>query len=91
MFNFAKKIYHFCLAWLGSVIYGFPSNKLFVLGVTGTKGKSTTLELINAILETAGKKTALLSSVRFKIDESVEKNTTSMTMQGRFFIQRFLR
>ena len=91
MFNFAKKIYHFCLAWLGNIVYGFPSQKLFVLGVTGTKGKSTTLELINAILETAGKKTALLSSVRFQIDKSVEKNATSMTMPGRFFIQRFLR
>src|SRR3989344_4804383 len=91
MITFLKSIYHFCLAWLGNIVYGFPSKKLFVLGVTGTKGKSPTLELINANLETAEKKTALLSSVRFKIDKSVEKNATSMTMPGRFFIQRFLR
>lgn len=61
------------------------------MGVTGTKGKSTTLELINSILESEGKKTALLSSIRFKIGDEVMKNTTSMTMPGRFFIQKFLR
>lgn len=86
-----RKIYHYSLAWLGNILYGFPSKKIFVLGVTGTKGKSTTVELINAILEAAGKKTVLLSSVRFKIDKEAEKNTTGMTMPGRFFIQRFLR
>lgn len=91
MLNFLKNIYHFCLAWLGNVIYGFPSKKIFVLGVTGTKGKSTTIELINAILEATGKKTALLSSVRFKFDKETEKNMTGMTMPGRFFIQKFLR
>ncbi len=62
-----------------------------MLGVTGTKGKSTTLELINAILEAAGKKTALVSSIRVKVGDDVEKNSTSMTMPGRLFLQRFLR
>ncbi len=88
--KFLKSIYHYFLAWLGSVIYGNPSRKIFVLGVTGTKGKSTVLELINAILESAGKKTALLSSVRLKIGEQSRPNLTENTMPGRFFIQRFL-
>lgn len=61
------------------------------MGVTGTKGKSTTVELINAILEAAGYQTALISSLRFKIGGESAKNDTSMTMPGRFFIQRFLR
>jgi len=85
-----KKIYHYLLAAFGAIIYGFPSRKVFVLGVTGTKGKSTVIELINAILEAAGKKTALVSSVRIKVAEDVIKNSTSMTMPGRFFLQKFL-
>lgn len=86
-----KSLYHFFLAWFGNLLYDCPSRKLFVLGITGTKGKSTVLELINAILEQSGKKTALLSSIRIKIGEDSEKNLTSNTMPGRFFIQRFLR
>lgn len=88
---FVWRGYHFLLAFLGALWYRFPSRKIFVLGVTGTKGKSTVLELINAILEEAGKKTALLSSVRIKIGDDSVKNMTSATMPGRFFIQRFLR
>lgn len=88
--NFLKGIYHYLLAWVGAVIYGFPSRKIFVLGVTGTKGKSTTLELINAVLESAGKKAALISSVRLKIGDQTVKNSTGMSMPGRFAIQKFL-
>lgn len=83
--------YHFLLSFLGAVIFGFPSRQIFVLGVTGTKGKSTVLELINVILEAAGKKTALLSSIRIKIDRQSQKNYLDNTMPGRAFIQRFLR
>lgn len=91
MLNKLKKVYHFCLAWLGSVIYRNPSKDIFVLGVTGTKGKSTVIELINAIMESVGKRTAIISSVRFKIGAESRGNLTGMTMPGRFFIQKFLR
>lgn len=91
MINFLKRIFHFAVAWFSAILYRFPSRKLYVLGVTGTKGKSTVLELISAILEAAGKKTAILSSVRIKVAGDSEKNTTSMTMPGRGFLQRFLR
>lgn len=89
--TFLKSLYHFFLAWLGDFWYKHPSRELFVIGVTGTKGKSSVLELTNSLLEEAGKKTALISSVRFKINESSERNLTGMSMPGRFFIQRFLR
>lgn len=82
--------YHFLWAFLSAVFYGFPSKKIFVIGVTGTKGKTTTLEVINSILEAAGKKTAILSSLRVKIGGDSEKNLSGNTMPGRFFIQRFL-
>jgi len=88
--NIFRSTYHYLLAKIGSIIYRHPSNKLFVVGVTGTKGKSTVIELINAILEGAGKRTALLSSVRMKMGRESRLNLTGMSMPGRFAIQRFL-
>lgn len=83
-------LYHLTLAGLAAALYSFPSRELLVVGVTGTKGKSSTLEYLNAIFETAGYKTALISSIRMKIDKNSERNLMRMTMAGRFFTQGFL-
>jgi UDP-N-acetylmuramoyl-L-alanyl-D-glutamate--2,6-diaminopimelate ligase len=91
IFEFFSPAYHYILALLGASIYAFPSKKLVVIGVTGTKGKTTTTELVNAILETAGYKTALQNTLRFKIGEKEKRNLFKMTMPGRFFMQKFLR
>lgn len=83
--------YHYALAVIGSVIYGFPSKKLFVVGVTGTKGKSTVTELVRSMLAEAGYKTTSASTIRFTFGEESERNLFKMTMPGRFFLQKFLR
>ncbi len=83
--------YHYSLAMLGALRYGFPSKKLFVIGITGTKGKSTTTELVAAILKEAGIKVAVASTIRFAIGNESEPNLFKMTMPGRFFLQQFLR
>ncbi|HEY4517008.1 MAG TPA: UDP-N-acetylmuramyl-tripeptide synthetase [Candidatus Paceibacterota bacterium] len=83
--------YHFALAYVGALVYGFPSKRLLVVAVTGTKGKSSVCEMVNAILEEAGYKTALLNSIRIKIADDSAPNVMRMSMPGRFFIQRFLR
>jgi UDP-N-acetylmuramoyl-L-alanyl-D-glutamate--2,6-diaminopimelate ligase len=86
-----RPIYHYILAFLGSVIYRHPSKSITVIAVTGTKGKSTVTELITHILETDGKKVASLSTIQFKIGDTVKRNLFKMTMPGRFFVQKFLR
>lgn len=86
-----KKIYHFILAIIGVAIYRFPSRELFVVGVTGTKGKTSTVEIINAILEETGSLTAISSTLRFKIGQKSRDNLLKMTMPGRFFLQKLLR
>jgi UDP-N-acetylmuramoyl-L-alanyl-D-glutamate--2,6-diaminopimelate ligase len=91
VFEFFSPAYHYLLALLGALIYRFPAGKLAVIGVTGTKGKTTTTELVNAILEAAGYKTALASTLRFKIGDKEKRNFFKMTMPGRFFMQNFLR
>ena len=84
-------LYHFILAFLGVMIYRFPSRQLKVIGVTGTNGKTTTAEMISKILEEAGYRTAVMNSIRFKIGDEEEPNMLKMTMPGRFQIQKFLR
>lgn len=83
--------YHFKMAFLGAFLYGFPSKKIIVIGVTGTDGKSTTVNLIAKVLEEAGFKTALMSSISFRIGEKEWQNKLKMTMPGRFSIQKFLK
>jgi UDP-N-acetylmuramoyl-L-alanyl-D-glutamate--2,6-diaminopimelate ligase len=89
--TFLLSWYHFILAFLGAIIYRFPSKKLKVIGVTGTNGKTTVVNLTTGILEAAGFKVASLSSIKFKIGEREWENTLKMTMPGRFRVQRFLR
>lgn len=91
IFTFFQPAYHYLLAFLGAVIYRFPARKIKVVAVTGTKGKTSTVEFINAILEEAGFITALAGTLRFKIRDDSKPNMYKMTMPGRFFIQRFLR
>ncbi|MCR4284064.1 MAG: UDP-N-acetylmuramyl-tripeptide synthetase [Parcubacteria group bacterium] len=91
IFKATQPAYHFLLAFFAALVYRFPSRKIFVLGITGTKGKTSTLEIANAILEKAGYKTALSSTLRFKVRGESENNLMKMTMPGRFFTQKFLR
>lgn len=86
-----QPVYHFALAITGTIIYRHPSRHLYVIGITGTKGKSSTTEFVNAALEGAGKKTAILSTIRFKVGDTSRPNKYKMTMPGRFFTQKFLR
>jgi len=58
-------LYHLWFATLGAAYWGHPSRKLFVVGITGTKGKSTTSELVRTILSEAGHKVALASTITF--------------------------
>jgi len=84
-------LYHRVIAFLGALRYRFPSREITVVGVTGTKGKTTTVELLAAIFQNAGYKTALSSSVRFKVGHRSWRNTTKTSMPGRAMLQKLLR
>src|SRR3989344_5046598 len=82
--------YHLAVALLGAVFYGFPTRRIRVIAVTGTKGKTSTCEMISSILEAAGEKTALINSIRIKVDKKKERNTIGRSMPGRARLQKFL-
>lgn len=90
IFEFFQPAYHLTLVFLAVLVYGFPSRKIKVIGVTGTKGKSSTVYFISRILEGAGYKTAAISTIQFKIAEKEWPNSLKMTMPGRFATQSFL-
>lgn len=55
--------WHLPMAVLANVVYGFPTKKLKVIGVTGTDGKTTTVHMIYEILKAAGKKVSMISTI----------------------------
>ncbi len=99
--TFLLNSYHYSLAAIGAFLYWFPSRlrqgfggqarKLTVIGITGTSGKSTVVELTARIFEEAGHKVASLSSIKFKIGNKEWENKLKMTMPGRMKLQRFLK
>lgn len=91
VFEFFQPAYHYLLAFLAAIVYGFPSRKIKVIGVTGTKGKSSTVYFLSRILEDSGRKTAAISTIEFKISDKTWPNKLKMTMPGRFQLQSFLK
>jgi UDP-N-acetylmuramoyl-L-alanyl-D-glutamate--2,6-diaminopimelate ligase len=67
------------LAALAAAFYGHPGRRLRVIGVTGTDGKTTTVHLISALLEAAGYRTGLLSTVHCKVGDRLSFNDYRFT------------
>ena len=82
--------YHYAWALSAALWYRFPARKMTVIGVTGTKGKSSVAEMLYAILTTAGNETALAGTIRFCIGKESRPNLYKMTLPGHGFIQKFL-
>jgi UDP-N-acetylmuramoyl-L-alanyl-D-glutamate--2,6-diaminopimelate ligase len=91
VFSFFQPYYHRLLSWTGAFVYRFPARKLKIIGVTGTKGKSTVVMMTAKLLEGAGIPTAAIGSLGYKIKDKEWPNLLKMTMPGRWKIQKFLR
>lgn len=78
-------------AILISLKYGSPAKKMIPIGITGTKGKTTTAFLITSILEEAGYKVGRISTVDYKVDSKITINEENMTVPDAALIQPWLK
>lgn len=84
-----NNFYHLPKAILANILYGFPSSKLIVIGVTGTDGKTTTTNMIYQILKDAGKKISMVSTINAVIAGKEYDTGFHVTSPDPFLVQRF--
>ncbi len=82
--------YHGATALLGALFYALPTKSMIVIGVTGTKGKTSTSNVLFTVLSKKYK-TGLITTANIKVGEKERLNPWHMTMPGRFVIQKLLR
>ena len=76
------------LAKMSCAFFDHPSRKLNVIGVTGTKGKTTTTYMLKSILENANKKVGIIGTIGSMINGTFEK--TKNTTPESFELQRLM-
>jgi UDP-N-acetylmuramoyl-L-alanyl-D-glutamate--2,6-diaminopimelate ligase len=79
------------LAPLAANFYRRPALRLRTIGITGTKGKSTTTDLVNQVLEGGGLSTGMISTVDFKVGPRRWPNSTRQSTPEAPEIQGLLR
>ena len=91
LYKFFQPTYHYLLSLSSAIRYGFPAyHGLTIIGITGTKGKTSTVEFVRGILEADGHKVASTSTIHFTIGNNEVPNKYKMSMPGRFFMQSFI-
>lgn len=91
MWQKIKNIYHFAQAFVASVYFVFPSKKLTVVGVTGTDGKTTTVNMVYHILKSAGKKVSMVSSLGATIGSKSQDTGYHVSTPSPFQVQKLLK
>lgn len=86
--NYGK---HLPKAVVANVRHGFPSRKLHVIGVTGTDGKTTTVNMIYQILKAAGKKVSMISTINAEIGGKSYDTGLHVTSPEAADIQKFMK
>lgn len=82
---------HLPIAAAANVAYGFPSRKIKVIGVTGTDGKTTTVNMIYQILKAAGKKVSMVSTINAVLGNETLDIGFHVTSPHPFTVQEFIK
>lgn len=85
-----RPYYHGLAAFAAGFYYGRPSEKMIVIGITGTTGKSTTTAMLSHILNFTGKKCGYITTVNFFDGEHDFVNKHGVSMPGGPLLQKQL-
>lgn len=91
MWQKIKNYYHLSKSYLASIYYGFPSQKLEVIGITGTDGKTTTSSMLHKILKDNRAKVSIITSVNAQIAKQTFETGFHVTTPSPWQVQRYLR
>ena len=80
------------LAYMSAAFFGYPAKELFTIGITGTKGKTTTTYMVRDILENCGIKTGLIGTIQTIIGDEVipSANTTPESYKVQEYFRRMV-
>ena len=91
MWQNLKNIYHLAQAFLSALYFGFPSKKLIVIGITGTDGKTTTVNMLHHILTSCSKKVSSISSINAVIGDKTFNTGFHVTTPNPWQVQKYLK
>lgn len=61
---------HYAMAFVSAAFFGHPARQMKIIGITGTKGKTTSTYLVRSILEQAGRKVGLIGTIEIIIGDT---------------------
>lgn len=86
-----RLFYHKIEAILACLYFQFPANRLKIIAVTGTSGKSTTVNLIHYLIQNSGKKCGAISTLNFFVGNDESPNESLRTSLRPWQTQKLLR
>jgi len=89
--EYTKNTLHALFPIVGAARYGIPGAHMEIIGITGTDGKSSSVELTAAMSRAAGLRVAHFSSISYSDGTRTTPNTMKMTTPGQMELHRFLR
>ena len=91
MWQKLKNYYHLLQSFTAAVYYNFPSKGMIVIGVTGTDGKTTTVNMIYHVLKSLNKRVSMISTVNAQIGSKKYDTGFHVTTPSPWQVQKYLK